>query len=555
MEKICRKFNTLEELKLPFIIFLSYGEIDEIRNQVYQQNGEDIFGDFQDKRKITILNLLRNENKENKCKNYRKILSYLWEITLILNQKPFKNSKNPEANLFRIKQIEEPIATIKILLTGFSRKGKSTFINMAFDKIVTLESPSFIPVTSEIIEFHLQSLPNGNIISKGGLKLFDVPGLIEGTTENMSNIQKLIKQSIENETLSHDVINYILFFLSPAPNFNRTSDFLRILNESGIKVIFIINRDRPKNNGMPNTTKTTLIAHLRTRGFNNLIRDNGNNILEVDLINGVEGRTNEIFRYIYNDLTHNNRFDDNVINEINNLQNQELFTFMHNNCDLFSKISSEEDLIERGRKKANLIIAGTIPLMLAAGFSPIPLVDIPIYLFLLAVMLVNIFKAYGFKVNLAHLENFFHIYIRQNNNNNNDNNNNIELVESRVFAHLNQLYRNANEENYRFIIKKLIRLFIIRIGISIFLGIFDSIPLVGFIIGGIINAIINTDFIRKLGKDSKIFLRDQIRKTGGKLSILNIIEGYRESFTLLRSLSNKDDWTRKIQILNLIDEN
>ena len=251
-KRLADNLNTLAELKLPFIIFLSYGEIDEIRNLVYQENG-DIFGDFKDKRKITILNLLPNENEVNKCKNYRKILSYLWEITLILNQKPFIESKNPEANLYRKRQIEEPIATIKLLLTGFSRKGKSTFLNMAFDKMVTLENPSFIPVTTEIIEFLLQTLSNGDIITKGGLKLFDVPGIIEGTTENMKNIQNLISQSIENEALSHDVINYILFFLSPAPNFNRTSDFLRILNESGIKVIFIINRDRPRNNGMPNT--------------------------------------------------------------------------------------------------------------------------------------------------------------------------------------------------------------------------------------------------------------------------------------------------------------
>lgn len=110
------------------------------------------------------------------------------------------------------------------------------------------------------------------------------------------------------------------------------------MNQSRIKVIFIINRDQPLNNGMPNTTKQTLIAHLETEGFNNLIWDNGNNILEVDLIKGVEGWTNEIFRYIYNDLFHNNRFDDNTINQINNLQNRRLFPYLNNNFDLFSKI-------------------------------------------------------------------------------------------------------------------------------------------------------------------------------------------------------------------------
>ena len=158
---------------------------------------------------------------------------------MILNQKPFKLSKNPEANLNRI---EEPIPTvsINILLTGFSRKGKSTFINMIFDKMVTLENPSFIPVTSEVIEFLLPSIAGQNGIINGGVKIFDVPGLIEGTTDNIDHILDLINQSIKNQEYNFDVINYILFFLSPAPNFQNTDKFLKKLNNSGIKVIFII---------------------------------------------------------------------------------------------------------------------------------------------------------------------------------------------------------------------------------------------------------------------------------------------------------------------------
>lgn len=325
--------------------------------------------------------------------NYRKILSHLWEKCLILNQKPYKPSKNPEANLIRIKN-EDPITTIKILLTGFSRKGKSTFINLSSNKIVVLENPSFLPVTSEIIEFLLPSRPDERGIIKGGLKFYDVPGLIEGTTDNMNNILTLIKQSIKNQEFSHDIINYILFFLQPSPNFEKTSNFLNTLNKSGIKVIFIINQDQPQKNGNPNITKQILIDYLKARGFINLIKNNGENILEVDLILGMEGRTNEIFRYIYNDLTQNNRFDNNVINEINNLNNQNLFPYL-SSFDLFSRIHSIEDLIERGNRRADLIIAGTIPLMIAVGFSPLPFIDIPIYLFLMSLMLINIFKAFG----------------------------------------------------------------------------------------------------------------------------------------------------------------
>ena len=200
--RITNKINELPEVKLPSINFLCYGDINEI-NQIQ----DNIFQNFQDRRKITILRLLRNENQNNREINYRKILSYLWETALILNQKPInKLSKNPAANFFRIRQ-EEPGVTLNILLTGFTRKGKSTFINMIFDKIVTLENPSFLPVTSEIIEFLLPGQPDENNVVKGGLKIFDVPGLIEGTNENMSKIENLVNMSIENQAYNFDIIN------------------------------------------------------------------------------------------------------------------------------------------------------------------------------------------------------------------------------------------------------------------------------------------------------------------------------------------------------------
>ena len=530
--------NLFEEHKIPFIIFLSYGEIDQIR-QILRENGA-IFGDFQDKRKIKFLRLFGNENEENREINYRKILSHLWEMTLIYNQKPYKPSKNPEANLYRIQRYE-PTVTIKLLLTGFTRKGKSTFINMIFDKMVTLESPSVLPITSEIIEFLLPGQPNQNNIVKGGVQIFDVPGIIEGTNKNMSGVIDLINISIKNQEYNHDVINYILFFLCPIPNFDNTLNFLKLLNEYGIKVIFIINRDRPRDNGMPNTTKSTLIDYLRSNGFNNLIRNNGNNILEVDLIQGVEGRTNEIFRYIHNDLTQNNRIDNNVINQINDLQNQQLFPYLHNHFDLFSKISSMEDLIERGNNRANLRIAATIPLIIAVGFSPIPFIDIPIYLLLIALMLIGIFNDYGFYINKETFKTFFDYY---NGNNAVRNLNDT----TNTFGRINQIFGNITDENIKYIIKELIHALSIRLGIEAAIGVFDFIP-GGFIVGGIINSIINAPMIKSMGNKAKEFLAKKIRDSGGRENIMNIIEGYRDSFSILEDLRNRIDYTRKIQII------
>ena len=542
--RFANRINTLPEVKIPFINFLGYGDINEIRDQVQIRNP---FRDFKDRRKITILRLLNNDNENDRETNYRKILSYLWEMALILNQKPFRLSKNPKANYFKIKE-ETPAVSINILLTGFSRKGKSTYINMIFDKMVTLENPSLLPVTSEITEFLLPSQPDENQIVKGGLKIFDVPGLIEGTSENMSNIIKMMETSIKNQEVNFDVINYILFFLTPGANFANIDYFLKKLDESKIKIIFIINRDKPKEDGMPNTTKETLIDFINGKGFNNLLQEDSSNIIEVDLIKGVGGRTNEIFRYIHDDLVRNNNFGNNVENEINNLNEQQLFPYLHNNLDLFSKITSTENLIERGNKRANLIKAGTIPLIIAAGFSPIPLIDIPIFVFLTALMLINIFKAYCFNINIQIFSNFF-----RNLNGGNalliaENNDEI-AIRRRIFGLLERNFENINDEKVRFIIRQLIKILEIRIGTAAFLSILDLIP-GGFVIGGIINALINAPFFEKVVEDAKSFLINQIRANGVKPNIINIIKGYRDSAILLENLSNNNDWSRKIRILN-----
>ena len=551
---IANAINILPELKLPFIIFLSYGDIQEIRNNVQRT---DAFRNFKDKRKIMILRLLRNEinaqngefeNNANQELNYSKILSYLWRLVLILNQKPFKLSKNPHANLNRI---EEPIpnVSINILLTGFSRKGKSTFINMMFDKMITLENPSFIPVTSEIIEFLFPSRPGENGIVNGGLKVFDVPGLIEGTTENMDHILDLVNKSIKNQEYNYDVINYILFFLSPAPNFQNIEKFLKKLEQAGIKVIFIINRDRPRNDGRPNTTKETLIAHLRSLGLNNLIKNNGNNILEVDLINGVQGRINEIFRYIYDDLIQNNRFNNNEINLIRQLPDQQFYNYLHHNYQFFSKISSTEDLIQRGKNRADLIIAGTIPMIIAAGFSPLPFMDLPIFLILIALMLVGIFKAFGCHIEIQIFRNFFNQFVMRNGMRNRNNDNNEEGLISRIINWLSRNFVNSYNENTKFIIKKIIEEFKLRISILTVSNALKCVP-GGFAIAGIINAIINSPLLYKIGEEAKDFLSKKIRDSGGRQNIMNIIEGYRDSISLINNLRNKNDWSRKIQIFN-----
>ena len=132
-----------------------------------------------------------------------------------------------------------------------------------------------------------------------------------------------------------------------------------------------------------------------------------------------------------------------------------------------------------------------------------------------------------------------------------DNNNVAQeiLVISRVFNWLTRNFENGLNENTQFIIRQLIKVFKVRIGITALLGFLDLIPF-GFIFAGTINAIINTPFLYKIGEESKDFLVKKTRDSGGRQNIMNIIEGYRDSISLINNLRNKNDWSRKIQILN-----
>ena len=252
----------IKEVNYPLIILLNPFEDNINFNEVFQSH--------RDRRTITILRTMKNNSIANIEHNYRLILSLFWEKNLYLNQKEIKPNKNVNANYFRINSIELT-SSVKILLTGFTRTGKSTFLNLIFEKLISRESPQGIPLTNVPNEYSI--LPNNNNLENqndneeifGGLKIIDTPGIIEDTTENQSNIKKIINESIEKMEESLDIINYIFFFLNPGPNYQKTQNFFNFLNENaqkGIKIVFIINRDKSRRNGKPNTTKDTLIDYL-----------------------------------------------------------------------------------------------------------------------------------------------------------------------------------------------------------------------------------------------------------------------------------------------------
>ena len=562
--------DKISEMDYPLVIILNPYENNFDFDQKFRRH--------QDKRTITILKIKRNNSPENIEHNYRLILSLFWEKNLYLNQEEIKpNEKNVNANFFRINSIE-PTSSIKILETGFARKGKSTLLNLIFGKLMARESPQDFPLTSKSNEYTIISrINNANNNEEeivGGLKIIDTPGLEEGNNNNRRLLKDLINKSIEKYEQSLDVINYILFFLTPGPNFAGTDDFLRFLNSlrrNGIKTIFIINRDMPRRDGSPNTTRNTLIARLRRINCNNLLIRNGENILEVNLIEGRDednNKINKIFNYIYDDLRRENEFITHY-NRVENINDeQQLFNYLHNNTTFYRYISSPEDLIGRGERRANLKIGFYKLCILGIGFSPIPLIDIPFFFFFLSLMIVSIIIGYGIELRKFPYNNFF---------SNLFNNEAGEIIDNNIYAMRaggNEVMRRSIERNQEEIerenyIKKILRSLLSRVSIgrvyisgisfafiaicttrAVLLainGIFDLIGL--FFVGGIICAIFNIPFAERIGSRTKEFCRNYIQQRGTRAILLNEVRSYINAANMIRDLSKKNEWERKVEII------
>jgi hypothetical protein len=246
-----------------------------------------------------------------------------------------------------------------------------------------------------------------------GLILIDSPGVL-GTSDNQNLIKEIINNAIANCNETLDNINYILFFYSATQTFQYTEQFLLFLNGLSIPVIFIITHSPNEDHA----TKGSLLGFLKLKQFNNLIvGEEGNNIFEVDLKNNYKGRINKIFKYMYNDLIQKNAFLTNNKMIEDKAKKEEIEKFirdLNKKSNLFNKIKGINDIVTRGRKKANIAIASFISTITVTGFSPIPLVDIPLFFIFLATMLICIISSYQIKLKSVNYSEFFSFIFENN---------------------------------------------------------------------------------------------------------------------------------------------
>ena len=290
---------------------------------------------IQDNRFLTII----KETIQSKL--YKKIFNYLWERECYFNQRgQLINEYSPE-NLNPSKDL--PCSSLNIMLTGMSRAGKSTLINILSEKLVSLETPELLSVTKEINEYVVYREIEEKIIK---FKFIDTPGLtfipekgIDTTKIVIDSINKKMKEF--NDT--NDSIHIIYFFMAGIPNLEQAQKFFEYLNN--------LNTERIKNE-LPKIP--ILFVFNRNSGVNNfdalkrfLIENNYNNLYEK--IENVQIKGNSLKDKIrLKKLKTLNNFEDNIIG-INLLKE-------YNNGVLVSNVFGISDLLRATKyfiKKTN----------------------------------------------------------------------------------------------------------------------------------------------------------------------------------------------------------
>lgn len=230
--------NNISKTYLPQICLITKEKFDEVNDGLY------------DNRFLTII---KEENKSDE-ELIDDLKNYLWSKECYYNErghilrKPIKakNDNKISTNNF-----------VNIMITGISRSGKSTLINILSGKLITLESPFLESVTNNIREYEIIASNNGKF--QTGIRFYDTPGLTKIEKKKVDTI-KMVKKVIENKidecAEAKDNIHLIYFVLRPEANLENYVDFFQFIIEMNqkrikkglkkISIIFIINKSNDK---------------------------------------------------------------------------------------------------------------------------------------------------------------------------------------------------------------------------------------------------------------------------------------------------------------------
>ena len=542
-EELFQKIEEIGYVYLPRFIFITKAE------QTFNFGRENIF----------ITNIIQEGEMEKDL--IKKVQKELWEIYCYYNERVLDNGK-PAYNLLEEDDYSSKIS-INILLTGISGSGKSTFINIINNSLISLENENKESITKRISEYNIYLDKN---TKNGFIKFIDTPGFSSqlNSMENIDlnqinkNILDLIKE-YKNKN-SFDNIHFVLFFLNEGSRLSGIEEILKSFTNENYYILFIINRVPYDNKIKSRDIKS--ISHFLKK---NHLNANEENIITCNIIhrgNNNKGYgINKIFKRIYDILKENNNIfvnntllDDmencknNMIEILNNqYKTNEFENYLSESIilkkeltkmnQLFKKYLGEEKRMEKGKMNAEVEINRYKAFGILSATLPIPYTDLLFIPFIQAKLIINIINGFNISIFELDLDKFIKF---------------LFVGGGREVVHLgiNKLSKKCFENTAKGCLVKTTKDFLKILmqylakeqGSKTISESSKSIPIVGYFIGGSIGGYMNYKSIDYLGKRTIEFCEQYSRKMGSLDSIIERIKIFTQIFKDIEKISLKENW-------------
>ena len=366
------------------------------------------------------------------------IISTLWELDCCFTEKGNQICRYTPEKIFKGLEKDNSLFSLNILLTGLSRTGKSTFINLLSGKIMALEADETESVTKNITEYYIYRDDDKN--EHGAIKIIDTPGIVPNQNNNNLEYREVEKKVIniikDQDKTFENKIHFIFFVLMKGAltlEGENIKELLNILNQSKCPVYFIINKVKKKEKRCK--VIDPIVEYLSRIGCNNLI--NEDNFIVANFKNDDAGEVHgidKIFEKIYDHIDKRKYLESNLKIKMSELvkdflsnveTNQSFLSFkkedklsinelkskikfkerieeilkLTNQNSLFSKIDVAS-LIKNGRIIANKIIKFIVSLSNLKGILPNISQNIPALSIFQAFMVKEIAEGYGLDINV-----------------------------------------------------------------------------------------------------------------------------------------------------------
>ena len=143
-----------------------------------------------------------------------KIISTLWELDCCFNEKGNQICRYTPERIFNGLEKDNSLFSINILLTGLSRTGKSTFINLLSGKLMALEGDAVESVTKNISEYYIYKDDDKD--EHGAIKIIDTPGIVPNNNiinNEYKDAEKKVISMIKEKDKSYEKRIHFIFFV------------------------------------------------------------------------------------------------------------------------------------------------------------------------------------------------------------------------------------------------------------------------------------------------------------------------------------------------------